>query len=163
VVISPGSQLLDLPDHGVKTKHGDHGMQVFDPVRKRWVALTPEEWVRQHVVNYLVIDLECPLSMVGVEVGLTLNGMTKRADIVVFGEGGHPVLLVECKAPGVKVGQSTFEQAARYNSVIKVDHLMVTNGSIHFCCKVDHERGTVEFLKRLPGYQEMKAGGTTYL
>jgi len=155
-VIQPELQVLDLPDHGVKTKHGINGPQVFDPVRKRWVALTPEEWVRQHVLNYFLNDLRCPLSLIGVETPLALNGLAKRADIVVFGERGQPVALVECKAPGVPVGQRTFEQAARYNSVLHVRYLMVTNGLLHFCCSVDHQRGAVEFLPHLPAYDTMK-------
>lgn len=149
-------QVLDLPDHGVKTKHGDQGPQVFDPVRRRWVALTPEEWVRQHVLNFLMVDLACPPSLLGVEIPLVLNGLAKRADIVVFGDAGEPIALIECKAPGIAIGQRTFEQAARYNKVFQVRHLMVTNGIRHFCCAVDHERGTVEFLPRLPAYGAMQ-------
>lgn len=152
------TQVLDLPDHGVKTKQDAFGHSVFDPVRRKWVALTPEEWVRQHVVNHVVHDLQCPLGMVGVEVALALNGLDKRADVVIYGEGGRPVCLVECKAPAVALGQRTFEQAARYNSVFKVRYLWVTNGLKHFCCSVDHERGTVEFLAALPPYSTLKAG-----
>lgn len=154
----PGTQVLDLPDHGVKTKHADRGTLVFDPVRRKWLALTPEEWVRQHVINYLLVDLACPISILGVEIPLQLNGLAKRADIVVFGNEGKPVALIECKAPGVKIGTSTFEQAARYNSVFKVPYLMVTNGLKHFCCRVDHERGSVDFLPRLPQFDDMKCG-----
>ena len=154
----PGTQVLDLPDHGVKTKHTDRGTLVFDPVRRKWLTLTPEEWVRQHVINYLLVDLACPISILGVETPLQLNGLAKRADIVVFGNQGKPVALIECKAPGVRIGASTFEQAARYNSVFKVRYLMVTNGLKHFCCSVDHERGNVDFLPRLPQFNDMKGG-----
>lgn len=147
-----GMHVLDLPDHGVKLKHGAHGTQVFDPVRQRWVALTPEEWVRQHVLNYLVYDLGCPRSLIGVEVALSLNGLAKRADIVVHDRTAKPMVLVECKAPGVVMGQRTFEQAARYNQVFRVPYLMVTNGLQHYCCRVDHERATVEFLAALPDF-----------
>lgn len=150
-----GSHALDLPDHGVKLKHGDRGMEVFDPVRERWVFLTPEEWVRQHVLNYLMYDLHCPRSLIGVEVGLSLNGLAKRADIVVHDRTGKAMVLVECKAPQVTVGQRTFEQAARYNHVFRVPYLMVTNGLKHFCCRVDHERGAVEFLTVLPGFEHL--------
>lgn len=153
-------QALDLPDHGVKTKHGAAGTSVFDPVRRRWVALTPEEWVRQHVINHLVHDLGCPASLIAVETKLVLNGMTKRADIVVYDRGGVPLALVECKAPGVPVGQATFEQAARYNVIFKVRYLLVTNGSRHYCCVVDHQRGAVDFLTALPSFALMEAGAT---
>lgn len=152
-------QVLDLPDHGVKLKHDARGTTVFDPVRRRWVLLTPEEWVRQHVINLLLVDTLCPIAMVGVEVPLSLNGLAKRADVVVHGGGGRPILLVECKAPGVPVSQRTFEQAARYNSVFQVPYLLVTNGMKHFCCAVDHERGTVDFLTALPSYAIMNACG----
>lgn len=108
------------------------------------------------MLNYLITDLSCPIALLGVETALVLNGLSKRADIVVFGDGGKPVALVECKAPGVQVGQRTFEQAARYNSVFRVRYLMVTNGIRHFCCAVDHQRGAVEFLPRLPDHSVMK-------
>lgn len=150
-------EALDLPDHGVKTKHGAEGSTVFDPVRRRWVALTPEEWVRQHVINFLLHDLGCPAALMGVEAGLVLNGRAKRADIVVHDRSARAVLLVECKAPDVRIVQSTFEQAARYNLVFKVRYLLVTNGRHHFCCVVDHQRGTVDFLPALPTYAQMIA------
>lgn len=153
-------EVLDLPDHGVKTKHGADGDTVFDPVRRRWVALTPEEWVRQHVLNYLVHDLGCPPSLVGVESRLTLNGMAKRADIVVHDRCASPRLLVECKAPSVRLDQATFEQAARYNLVFKVKYLLITNGKTHFCCAVDHQRGRVEFLPALPHFDTMSGPAT---
>ena len=150
-------QALALPDHGVKTKHAGKGMQVFDPFRRRWVALTPEEWVRQHFLNFLVHDLGCPAALVSVERHLVLNELSKRADIVVHGRDGKPLLLVECKAPSVPIGQQTFEQAARYNMVFKLRYLMVTNGLSHYCCQVDHSTGTVDFLSRMPAFEEMVA------
>jgi len=149
---------LDLPDHGVKTKHGPDGMQVFDGVRRRWVALTPEEWVRQHFVNYLVHDLGTPSGSLAVERTLSLNGLTKRADIVVHDAYGKPIALVECKAPHVTMDQRTFEQAARYNTVFKVRYLFITNGYRHFCCAVEHSTGHVDFLVEMPSYKAMVAG-----
>lgn len=158
-----GLPILDLPDHGVKTKNDGLGLQVFDPVRRRWVALTPEEWVRQHFLNHLVHDLHCPASLIGVEQALVLNTLSKRADIVVHGTQGTPLALVECKAPGVRIVQATFEQAARYNTVFKVRYLFVTNGLRHYCCTVDHQRGTVDFLGRLPDFAEMSGAGAAYI
>lgn len=149
-------QVLDLPDHGVKTKHAPEGDTVFDPIRRRWVALTPEEWVRQHVINHLTHDLGCPASLIGVEARLSLNKLNKRADLVVYAPSALPLALVECKAPGVALNQATFEQAARYNLVFKVRYLLVTNGLKHYCCAVDHQRGTVEFLTALPSYNAMQ-------
>ncbi|MGV3638752.1 MAG: type I restriction enzyme HsdR N-terminal domain-containing protein [Flavobacteriales bacterium] len=130
-------------------------------MRRRWVALTPEEWVRQHVINHLVHDLGCPMGLLAVETKLVLHGMTKRADIVVHDRAGSPLALVECKAPGVAVGQATFEQAARYNVIFKVRYLLVTNGSKHYCCAVDHQREAVDFLPHLPSFDRMEAGATS--
>ncbi|MBZ0207660.1 MAG: type I restriction enzyme HsdR N-terminal domain-containing protein [Flavobacteriales bacterium] len=150
-------QALNLPDHGVKTKHAPEGTRIFDPARRAWVALTPEEWVRQHVLNYLVHDVGCPLSLVSVERKLLVNKLTKRADVVVCDRQGVPVLLVECKAPEVNVDQRTFEQAARYNTVFKVPYLLVTNGLVHFCCRVGHAENAIEFLPTVPDYEAMCA------
>lgn len=150
-----GMPALQLPDHGVKTKHDANGVQVFDPIRKRWLALLPEEWVRQHFINHLVYDLGCPASLIAVERSLVLNGLAKRADIVLHDAYGKPMLLVECKAPEISITQRTFEQAARYNLVFKVDWLMITNGIKHYCCRVDHTTGQTHFLAHLPSYKEL--------
>ncbi len=154
-------QRLNLPDHGVKLRHGADGDQVWDPARRRWLVLTPEEWVRQHVLNHLVHDLRCPVSLVAMERIITLNDLTKRADIVVHGRDGKALLLVECKAPEVKVDQAVFEQAARYNLVFRVRYLLVTNGLLHYCCRLDLDKGTVEFLPRLPDFEQMSARAAT--
>ncbi|MCB9170038.1 MAG: type I restriction enzyme HsdR N-terminal domain-containing protein [Flavobacteriales bacterium] len=149
---------LDLPDHGLKTKNGPDGPQVFDPARRKWVALTSEEWVRQHFLAYLVNDLGCPLSLIGVEQHLQLNGVSKRADIVVHDRSGAPLALVECKAPDVRIDLNTFEQASRYNKVFHVRYLMATNGRTHYCCVVDQQMGTSSFLPSLPTYASMESG-----
>jgi len=150
-------QRLELPDHGVKTKQSEAGRQVFDPVRKRWVALTPEEWVRQHFINHLVHDKGCPASLIAVEHALELNGMVQRADIVVHDRQGRPVALVECKAPTVRIVQATFDQAARYNLVFRVPFLIVTNGLQHYACLIHHEQCRVEFLGEVPDHAAMCA------
>lgn len=155
-----GIQVLALPDHGVKTKHDAAGHQVFDPLRRRWVALTPEEWVRQHFLNHLIIDLGWPAGRISVEHSLQLNGLAQRADIVLHGPDGAPLGLVECKAPSVAITQRTFEQAGRYNTVFKVPYLIVTNGFRHYCCRIDHANGRVEFLPALPHHNELLAHGT---
>jgi hypothetical protein len=129
-------QPLNLPDHGVKTKQTPEGDTVFDPVRRKWVALTPEEWVRQHFLLFLVNDLKCPASLIAVERSLTLHGRTKRADLVVHGNDGSP-------------------QASRYNIVFRVAFLFVTNGLQHYCCRVEHSTGAVHFLSKMPGFRAM--------
>jgi predicted type IV restriction endonuclease len=136
--------------------HGADGPRIFDPVRRRWVALTPEEWVRQHFLNHLIADLGCPPGLIAVERGLRLHGRDRRTDIVVHGHDGHALVLVECKAPAVRLTQAAFEQAARYNSVHRVRWLVVTNGLVHYCCVVDHQRGDVRFMDRLPPFGEMQ-------
>ena len=146
---------LGLPDHGVKTKQGKAGPMVFDPFRRKWLALTPEEWVRQHFLNHLVKDLGCPASLISVEHSLVLNSMAKRADIVIHGDYGIPIAVVECKAPTVAISQATFEQAARYNLVSKVRYLFITNGLKSYCCVVDHEQGKVRFLDHLPNFRTL--------
>ncbi|MBK9176116.1 MAG: type I restriction enzyme HsdR N-terminal domain-containing protein [Flavobacteriales bacterium] len=148
---------LALPDHGVKTRNGPDGWQVFDPIRRKWVALLPEEWVRQHFLNFLLYDKGCPASLIQVEQPLVLNTLFKRADIVVHASDGRAVALVECKAPGVRITQSTFEQAARYNVVFKVGWLIVTNGLRHYCCRVDQSTGSVEFRVEIPDHATLSA------
>lgn len=144
-------QRLNLPDHGVKTMHAPEGDRVFDPIRRKWVALTPEEWVRQHFLNHLVHDLGWPASRIAVERTLTLNGLTKRADAVAYGADGAPLLLLECKAPHVVLDQRTAEQAARYNLVFRVPYLVITNGLIHRCWVIDHATGSIRPLAGPPG------------
>lgn len=158
--MSTGDQQLALPDHGVKTKQDAAGTFLFDPLRRKWVSATPEEWVRQHFLNHLVHDLGYPSGRIAVEHGLKLNGRDQRTDALVFDVNGQPLLLLECKAPQVPITQRTFEQAARYNSVFKVPFLMVTNGLRHFCCRLDLTTGTVDFLSRLPAYSALTPPST---
>ncbi len=149
--------VLGLPDHGVKLRHDADGPRVFDPVRRKWVALTPEEWVRQHFMNHLVHDKGCPPSLIAVEKSLVLNELSKRADLVVHAPDGRAVALVECKAPNVPITQAVFEQAARYNVVFKVRWLLVTNGHKHYCCRIDHSNGNVDFVVDIPDHTAMCA------
>jgi type I site-specific restriction endonuclease len=152
-----GLPALALPDHGVKTRHVAEGWQAFDPIRRRWVALLPEEWVRQHFINFLLRDKGCPASLVSVERPLVLNELAKRADILVHAADGRPVALVECKAPGVRITQAVFEQAARYNQVLQVPWLIVTNGLRHYCCRIDRSKGGVEFVVDIPDHARLCA------
>ncbi len=153
-------QALNLPDHGVKLRQDADAVRVFDPVRRKWLVLTPEEWVRQHTLNHLVHDLGCPVSLVAMEHTITLNGLSKRADIVVHGNDAKPLLLVECKGQEIRMDQKVFEQAARYNLVFRVRFLLVTNGLTHYCCRVDPNTGTVDFLPKVPPFEEMMALAT---
>lgn len=117
------------------------------------MVLTPEEWVRQHVVQYLLIEKQYPKSLINIEKVLKVNGLTKRYDIVVFNTDGSIFLLVECKAPEVKISQLTFDQIARYNMTMKAQYLMVTNGQNHYFCQMDFENEQYVFLSELPAYK----------
>jgi type I site-specific restriction endonuclease len=147
---------LNLPEFEYKLKMVENREHIFDPVRGKYVALTPEEWVRQHVIHYLLGYKEVPRGLMAVEKQFKYNEMSQRADVVVFDTKGKPKLIVECKAPSVKISQETFEQIARYNVAMRVDYLMVTNGIDHYFCKMDYQRWTYGFMKDLPAYTEWK-------
>ena len=123
---------------------------IFDEIRKKFIILTPEEWVRQHVIRYLVLDKNYPVSHISVEKQLKLHKTVKRYDIVVYNRDGGIELIVECKAPNIKISQDTFDQIARYNFVLRANLLMVTNGYEHYYCKMNFEAEKYEFIKELP-------------
>jgi type I site-specific restriction endonuclease len=125
---------------------------IFDEIRKKFVILTPEEWVRQHVVRYLLEEKKYSKSYINVEKMITINGMTKRYDIVVFHPDGSIFVLIECKAPEVNITQNVFDQIARYNMVLHANYLMVTNGLHHYFCQMDFESEQYNFLRDLPEY-----------
>ena len=147
---------LNFPDFRFKIKRVAGNDHIFDPVRKKYLVLTPEEWVRQHMIAFLTENLGCPLSLIATEMSLKLNGMSRRSDVVVHNTNGVPRLIVECKAPEVKITQAAFDQIARYNMVLRVDFLVVTNGYQHFCCQLDYERNSYRFLEGLPNWEELK-------
>ena len=121
-------------------------------VRKKEVVLTPEEWVRQHIVHYLIEEKNYPVSLIALEKKLTLNGLTKRSDILVFNQNGTPEILIECKATNVQITQETFDQIARYNMKLDAKYLMVSNGLEHFYCMMDHQNESYQFLRDIPSY-----------
>lgn len=123
---------------------------IFDEYRKKWLVLTPEEWVRQHFAKYLE-QLGYPAGLFALETQLVLNGMSRRADIVVYNQQRNPVVLAECKAPNITITQKTFEQAAAYNAVLKVPFLLLTNGMAHYCIKTD-EQGHSSFVEKIPDF-----------
>ena len=119
---------LKYPSFPVKVKNGGGQTKIFDPIRKKWFILTPEEWVRQHVLNYLIEIKKYPSSLISVEKEVVLNGLKKRYDIVLFKKDLNPFLIVECKAPFIELDITTIEQAQRYNLIVKANYLMITNG-----------------------------------
>jgi len=143
---------LNLPIAALKTKLVEGTTQVFDQVRKKYLVLTPEEWVRQHFIHYLNQEKNYPLGLMGVEKMVKYNGMKTRADIVLYAADGKPNMIVECKAPNVKITQDTFNQIAKYNFKLKVRYLVLTNGIQHFCCQMDYETNGIKFLEEIPSY-----------
>lgn len=125
---------------------------IFDPIRKKWLVLLPEELVRQLVVQYLIGEKGYPPGRMAIERGVTINDRKKRLDLLVYGKGSQPFLLVECKAPTIKLDDKVFEQIAMYNLLFKVPYLMVTNGIKTYCCAMEYEKQTYSFLEEVPGF-----------
>lgn len=147
---------LNLPPYPFKLTQQDDTLFIFDELRKKTLVLTPEEWVRQHFIQFLIHQKKYPKTLIKLEGGLKLNKLQKRTDILVFDLNGKADVLVECKASSVKIDQKVFDQAARYNMIHQVSYLLVTNGLQHYCCKMDYEHNTYSFLQELPDYSSLK-------
>ena len=149
--------LLNLPGYEAKIREKEGKREIFDRLRRCYVALTPEEWVRQHFVNMLIEYKGYPATLTANEVSITLNGMMRRCDTVVYDKNLRPIAIVEYKAPTVKIDEKVFAQIARYNLVLKVNFLIVSNGLQHFCCKMDYEKNSYSFLREIPAYDVVAA------
>jgi len=145
-------QQLNFPVYNFRFKNSENKVAIFDEIRKKFIILSPEEWVRQHVVQYFLQEKKYPKSLINVEKLLKINGLTKRYDVVVFNPDGSIFILVECKAPEIKIAQNTFDQIARYNLTMKAEFLMITNGHNHYFCQMDFENEKYNFLHELPHY-----------
>lgn len=148
---------LNLPSYPFRTRTSGQSTEIFDSLRKKFVALTPEEWVRQHFIMFICNQLNYPAAMIAVEMGLKFNTLQRRADIVVHNGQGFPWMIVECKSPSVKLTQEAFYQAAGYHLQLKVQYLAVTNGLQHYCCKFVGE--TFEFISDFPTYPGEESTG----
>lgn len=148
-------QQLNLPDYQFNIKSNEKGCLILDTLRRRWVKLTPEEWVRQNFVRYLIDDREFPAALMNNEISLTQNGIKRRCDTLVANQNGEPLVIVEYKAPNVEITQKTFDQIVRYNMVLKAKYLIVSNGMSHYCCKIDYENNSYSFLKEIPCYSQL--------
>lgn len=145
-------QELNFPTYSFRLKNSENKVSIFDVIRKRFMVLQPEEWVRQHCVHYLMNEKKYPITLINVEKELKINDLKKRYDIVVFNPDGSIHLIVECKAPKITIDQTTFDQIARYNLALNATYLMVTNGLNHYYCMMDFEAEKYRFLKDIPEY-----------
>lgn len=146
---------LNLPEASLRLIEKGGNMQVFDILRKRYVKLTPEEWVRQHFIHYLINYKGYPAALLGNEIALNVGPLKKRCDSVLYGKDTLPVMIIEYKASNVNITQKVFNQICRYNITMHVPYLIVSNGLQHYCCHVDYEKGTYSFLADVPSYCDL--------
>jgi hypothetical protein len=146
---------LNLPQYTFKIAGKEGEEMILDPVRRKFVKLTPEEWVRQNFIQYLISEGKYPAGLLGIEVMFRLNKLRRRVDILVHNRRGEPVLIVECKSPDVKLDEKVFEQIATYNMKFKVPYLIVTNGLHHYACRINHQEMKFEYLLVIPLYEDL--------
>ena len=147
-------QQLNFPKFSFRFKNNENKISIFDVIRKRFVILQPEEWVRQHCIHYLIEFKKYPKSLINIEKELIINTLRKRYDIVVFNPDGSIHLIVECKSPTINIDQNTFDQIAQYNSALNATYLMITNGLNHYYCLMDFKDEKYQFLKDIPMYEQ---------
>ncbi|WP_298516425.1 type I restriction enzyme HsdR N-terminal domain-containing protein [uncultured Kordia sp.] len=147
-------ELLNFPKYSFRFKNRENKIYIFDAIRKKFVVLTPEEWVRQHTVQFLIQEKNYPISLINVEKELIFNDLKKRYDIVIFNSDGSIFLVVECKRSKITINQQTFDQIARYNMILNAEYLMVTNGLNHYYCTMDYEAQQYHFLREIPDYKK---------
>jgi len=147
-------QQLNFLTYPFRIKNSENKLSIFDDIRKKFIVLTPEEWVRQHCVQFLTIEKKYPKSLINVEKELLINGRKKRYDIVVFNTDGTIHILIECKAPKINITQKTFDQIAQYNLKLNANLLMVTNGLNHYYCQMDYDNERYQFLRDIPEYSK---------
>jgi len=148
-------QELNFPKFEYRFKSTENKVSIFDVIRKKFIILQPEEWVRQHCIHYLIKVKKFPLSLINVEKELIINGLKKRYDIVVYNSDGSIHLIVECKSYKVEINQNTFDQIARYNLTLDANYLMVTNGINHYYCQMNMEEERYAFLRDIPEYSRV--------
>lgn len=146
---------LNLPPYKVKIKEKDGRHTIFDVLRRKYVSLTPEEWVRQHFIHYLTENKGYPATLLANEVELRIGQKSMRCDSVLYNNKVQPRMIIEYKAPTIQITQKVFDQISAYNMLMHVDYLVVSNGMNHYCCRMDYEGGRYEFLKDIPDYQQL--------
>ena len=147
-------EALNLPQYSIKIKEEGGTKYIFDSIRKKYLVLQPEEWVRQNFIQYLIQEKKYPTGLIEIEKGLKINGLQKRADAIIH-KNAKPVVLIECKAPTMRINQEVFDQIARYNITFKVPYLLVTNGLEHYCAKINFDKNNFEFLPEVPDYSQL--------
>ncbi|WP_062055255.1 type I restriction enzyme HsdR N-terminal domain-containing protein [Aquimarina longa] len=145
-------QKLNFPEYQFRFKNSENKVSIFDRIRKKFIILTPEEWVRQHTLRYLIEEKKYPKSLINVEKLIKFNGLNKRYDIIIFNPDGSIFLIVECKSANVKITQNVFDQIARYNLALDAEYLMITNGIDHYYCQMSYTDKQYTFLKNIPDY-----------
>ena len=148
-------QKLNLPEYPATMTEKDGKPIIFDNLRRTYVALTPEEWVRQHFIHYLIEQHNYPSTLMANEASITLNNTRRRCDTVVYDRALRPRMIIEYKAPTVKIDSKVFAQISRYNLVLRVDYLIVSNGLQHYCCKMDYTNNSYAFMQGIPPYHEL--------
>lgn len=146
---------LNLPPFDINVKKTNGKLSVFDRLRRKFVALTPEEWVRQHFVNYLISEKGYSPSLIANEIQINLNNQKRRCDSVIYNRDLQPLVIVEYKSPDIAITQDVFDQIVRYNIVLRVKYLIVSNGLSHYCCKVDYNSQTFKYLPEIPSYDNL--------
>ena len=145
---------LNLPPYEYKLKQEEEKIFIFDALRRKYLVLTPEEWVRQHFIQYIINYLHYPKSLIKVEGGLVYNRLKKRSDILIFNQEGSPWMVIECKSPDQKINNHTLQQVSIYNSTLKAKYVALTNGLKHLCCVIDHQAKLTTPLKQFPKFGE---------
>ena len=153
-------QHLNFPEYNFRIRRNESGQssEIFDIVRKKFVALSPEEWVRQHLLHFLITKKKYPASLLAVEKELSVAGIKKRTDVVVYSRNALPLLIAECKSPDIALNQNVFDQAARYNLPLNVGWLLLTNGLVHYCCKINSSEKKYELVGEIPEYDNLVQG-----
>lgn len=152
---------LNLPKYNMRiSRDRNNNIKIFDSIRKKFVSLTPEEYVRQHFTNWLINYLHYPIGLIANEVKISLNSTIKRCDTIVYSNMGDPMMIIEYKAPHISINQKVFDQIVRYNMVLKTKYLVVSNGMQHYCCIIDYDNNSYHFIPHIPTYEELIIGTT---
>lgn len=148
-------QKLNFPEYEFKIIEKNGEKLIFDEVRKKYIKLQPEEWIRQNLIKFLSTEYNYPISLMSVEKGHKLNSKLQRSDLILYNKKAQPIMMIECKAANISINQDTFNQAARYNLRYNAEYILVSNGLKHYCCKFDSDNNKFVFLKTIPNFKDL--------